>query len=120
MSFEGFPRMTPHMGSFFLRRFKKIRLILHKKKATSAMFEKKGIFKRIISIHVTFQPKMSHSSATARQVARKFSLQLPALPVTWQLSSALAKSAKGGHKVTSSKEGEINSIYRGEKFPVAN
>lgn len=44
MFFEGFRRMTPHMDSFFLRRFKKIRLILilHKKKLQVQCFFQKS------------------------------------------------------------------------------
>ena len=60
--------------------------------------KKLSSFKRMDAtypIHVTepqpFGP--SHSSTTTRQVARKFSLQLPALPVP-KLSSA-----KGGPKM---------------------
>lgn len=58
MSFEGFPSMTPHMDSFFSRRFKKIRfffIILHKKKLQVQCLEKKVFFFQAHqpSIHVT-------------------------------------------------------------------
>lgn len=44
MSFEGFPRMTPHMDSFFSASFQKDKIFFHHlawEKATSSMFSPK-------------------------------------------------------------------------------
>ena len=93
MSFEGFPRMTPHMDSFFSASFQKDKTHTHlaEEKATSSMFGKKVSSFSASAIYPCNLPTVcrSHSSAGGSQVFTSAS----------STSCAEAEFSKGGPKM---------------------